>query len=337
MSRSFLSIKAAKIWGERKEHELDYDKANGYAKYQLRNTTLEEVAVAYLEQWSGKDKTRPMRVQWWIDRLGARRVLDVDKRMVRDALDEYANGNALRVTQSGRVIDTGRKRAGGTANRHLAALSAVFCWGRDTLDLPRNPCHEVKARRESRGRDVFLSREEVARLLIACRDSTWDRLYLLVLMAVQTGARRGELMGLKWENIDWQNRAAVLTDTKEDKPRLLPLWDEVMEELRNHCKSGNGFIFAGRRPLVKRAFDEELTAARKRAGLKVFRFHDLRHTTASLLAQDGRSLHEIAKLLGHKSLATTQRYAHIGIEAKRKMVEQVLGNLAGGMACDDGG
>ncbi len=152
---------------------------------------------------------------------------------------------------------------------------------------------------------------------------------MLVHMALATGARRGELIGLKWSDINFNTRTAHLEKTKNDNKRVLSLTADLLAELSRFREIGVSYVFPHpsrlNQPFTE--FDYHWQAAKKAALLLDFHFHDLRHTCASLLAMNGASLLEIAEVLGHKSITMTQRYAHLCIAHKAKLTERVFGNL----------
>jgi integrase len=119
-------------------------------------------------------------------------------------------------------------RAPATLNRYKSALSAVFEFGKDEYELNENPCRQVRSQPEDNHRVRFLSVEERTSLLEACKASNWPLLYLLVLMAITTGAIQGELLNLRWMDIRLAERRAYVKKTKNGEPRVLPLTDSVM-------------------------------------------------------------------------------------------------------------
>jgi integrase len=148
-------------------------------------------------------------------------------------------------------------------------------------------------------------------------------------MAITTGARRGELLALRWRDVDLERRHAYVRTSKNGEARMLVLVAAVLEEIaRIRSRRPEDFVFAsdkrpGRAMRTERAFREACEAAR----IEGFRFHDLRHTAASYAAQHGASLLEIADLLGHKQLAMVRRYAHLSIESKARLVERVFADV----------
>lgn len=200
-----------------------------------------------------------------------------------------------------------------------------------------NLCRKVPKQAERPGVVRFLSDDERVRLLEACRASKWPRLYGLVLLALTTGARRGELEGLRWRDVDLDRAEALIATTKNGAPKLLPLLPAVVEELRRFLAEDTAAfrigtpsrrVFGSRlRPDLPFNFGEVWKVALREARIRNFRFHDLRHSCASYLAQQGASLLEIADVLGHRCLAMTQRYSHLCSDSKKKLVHRVLGDI----------
>lgn len=209
-----------------------------------------------------------------------------------------------------------RKRTGPAVNRYLAALSACLAYGVKTLQwLEKNPCETVAKSKENSGRVRFLSDDERVRLLNACR--AHDDLYLAVVLALTTGARQAEVMGLRWGQVDFRRQVITLHETKNGDRRAIPLVGEAFRLLKKRSKVRNlndDRIFP---PTVKAKKAEYLDlrqpweAALKNAEITDFHWHDLRHTAASYLAMSGVSLVEIAKVLGHRTLQMVARYSHL--------------------------
>jgi integrase len=163
-------------------------------------------------------------------------------------------------------------------------------------------------------------------LLAACDVSEWEHLGLLARLALSTGARLGELMALEWQRIDIKNKTARLVTSKNGQPRTLPLVPAVVERVEAMVRPiTGGLLFASPRDSEKPyEMRKAWNAAVKAAGLENFRFHDLRHTAASLLAASGASVIEIADVLGHRQLAVAYRYTHLNASHKAALVERVL-------------
>ena len=147
-------------------------------------------------------------------------------------------------------------------------------------------------------------------------------------MAITTGARRGELLSLRWNNLDIDKQTVYVVTSKNGEPKVLPLTTSVIRELQKFSPNDNSLIFASEiKPNKPYFFYKQWNRVREEAELIDFRFHDLRHTTASYLAQNGATLIEIAEILGHKDISVTKRYAHLCIEHKSSLINRVMGSI----------
>ncbi len=205
-----------------------------------------------------------------------------------------------------------------TVNRALAVLKSMFnkaiLW--DKVD--RNPCKSVKLFKENNQRLRFLESEEISKLLGNC----CEHLKPIVIVALNTGMRKGEILGLKWRDVDIQRNTIHLLDTKNGEKRDVPMNDIAQKTIIGVLKHPDSqYIFCNKegQPYgdIKKSF---LTAIGK-AGIINFHFHDLRHTFASHLVMSGVDLNTVRELLGHKSLEMTLRYSHLSPDHKKRAVD----------------
>lgn len=303
---------------------------------------LADVAADYLAAYTGRDESRYQRIGAWVRLMGDQPFAGITPEDIDVALATLAAEPAR--VYAGLDADEQpiyRKKAGGrsgaTLNRYLVALGALFTWARRNRRVPRgfeSPTKHIEKHTESRGRVRYLSNDERERLLAACKASAWPRLYLLVLMALTTGARRGELLGLRWRDVDLDRGEAIIGEdagrqTKNGDARALILLPQVAAELARFAPkdaaTSDALVFRSRlRPSQPYATAEAFRDAMKAAGLKNFRFHDCRHTAASYMAQSGASLLEIADTLGHRQLRMVQRYAHLNTDSRRRLMGRVF-------------
>ena len=299
--------------------------------------TLAEILEAYMRAYTGRDPSRAQRLARWRELLGDRPLAGLTDDDVFAAL-ERLRAEPARLYQGtdadGRPVHRAKPgvRAPATVNRYHAALAAVCTWALKRRLAPRgweNPCRKVERAPESNAVVRFLSDAECERLMLAARASSWPRLYLLVLLAITTGARRSELLGLTWGDVDLERAVAHVRSTKNGQPRTLPLVPVVLAELRRFAiERMEACVFPSRARLsAPRHFESSWSSALKAAGIRNFRFHDLRHTCASYLAQNGASLLEIADVMGHRQLAMVKRYAHLTTDTKARLVNRVLGGI----------
>ncbi|GAB6060668.1 tyrosine-type recombinase/integrase [Desulfonatronum parangueonense] len=197
--------------------------------------------------------------------------------------------------------------------------------------VQENPTKDVVLFNVNNNRERFLSSEELQKLVESVKQSENPLLEPIILMLVLTGARKRELLDAKWEDFDLDRKAWRIPITKSGKPRTVPLSDTALEVLAELPKI-NGCEYAFANPRTKEPFVSIFSAwnaARKRAGLEDVRIHDLRHSFASFLINAGRGIYEVANLLGHTQLKTTQRYAHLADQTLRDAVNTVpLGRVA---------
>ena len=180
-------------------------------------------------------------------------------------------------------------------------------WG---VPISSNVVRDVKKPQPERGRDRRLSSEEHTLLLSSCYMSSNHWLTPLIIIAIETGMRRGELLSLAWEDVDLDLRVAHLNMTKNGSSRNVPLSSEAITILRSlpHDISGNVF------PLTAAALRGLWNRACKRAGIIDLHFHDLRHEATSRLFEKGLNVMEVATITGHKDLRMLQRYTHLRAE-----------------------
>lgn len=301
-------------WG--RETEADMSRRRYFPQHEAEWHTLADLVDRQLETVKADrphdHERQRVILGWWKDKLGAYTLATITPDLIGQHRDKLQNEEGF---------------APGTVNRYLSALSKAFSNAvKEWHWLPDNPLRRVSKKSEPRGRVRFLSDEERARLLDACRKSDCRPLYLLVLFAITTGMRRGELLGLRWPDIDLERGIAVLHNTKNGDRRSVPIVPEVADILREHGKVrriGNDLVFKSDDASEVWGFDKAWYAALKQAKIKDFRFHDLRHTTASYLAMSGATTAEIAAVLGHRTLQMVKRYAHLSDQHVGTVIERM--------------
>lgn len=299
---------------------------------------MPQVIDLYMAHYAGRDPTRQQRLHWWSNRLQQCSLSGLSDDEVHAALEDLANQHSryyAGLDADGRPVYRAKKKplAPATINRYCASLAAVVTWTIKKRIAPKgfvHPCRSVERRQEHNEKTRFLTDDERSRLLVACKSSSWDRLYLLVLMALTTGARKSELTGLTWRDIDMERGTAHVQQTKNGDPRILPLVPAVCDELR---KLGSGapssHIFASSRNARSiYSFESKFHDALKAAHIKGVTFHTLRHSCASALARQGATLLEIGDLLGHRQLQMTKRYSHLATSHKQALVNRLLGDVS---------
>ena len=222
-------------------------------------------------------------------------------------------------------------------NRIISSISCVFeMCTRDWQWIEVNPTRRMRREREAPGRVRFLSEEERVRLLEACKASNAPNLYPLVVLALSTGMRRGEIISLTWSQIDLIKGIIILTDTKNSQARRVSVRGMALDLMRQHAKvrrvDCNWVFFtqvSAGAPPVPFNLDKYWYKAIAAARIPDFRFHDVRHSTASYLAMNGASLLEIAEVLGHKTLQMVKRYSHLAESHTASVVERMNQKIFG--------
>ena len=214
----------------------------------------------------------------------------------------------------------------GTVRRYMGTLHAVlnvavkhYEWLRD------NPLDKVSQPPSPKGRTRFLSDDERRRLLDACKASKQRALYPMVLLALTTGMRRGEVQGLRWPDIDFTRGQLQLRDTKNGEARPVPLpriTQDCLKVWRERRRNDVEWVFPGMGDFPL-SVDGAWRVACRNAGLQDFRYHDLRHSAASYLAMSGADLREIAEILGHKNISMSRKYAHLATSHMGQVVERM--------------
>jgi len=213
--------------------------------------------------------------------------------------------------------DSVRKPKVATVNREIACLKHVFNMAIKWKKAWSNPVREVSFYKEPKGSMRILSREEQKLLLSACG----DYLKPIVLTALNTGMRKGEILNLTWDKVDFEKELITIEETKTGEYRVIPMNSELTNVLKNVKRIGE-YVFcrSDGRPYVK--MENGFPAAVKRAGIPHIRFHDLRHTFATRYAERGDIL-TLKEILGHKTIEMTLRYAHATLNRKRKCMEML--------------
>jgi integrase len=220
-----------------------------------------------------------------------------------------------------------RVNSGGSkssANLSLILIRHIFNLAINVWRIPGitiNPSKGIPMLKVNNCRDRFLQPEEVIRLNISLRNSPCKMLKYIVSVLLLTGARKREVLDSVWKDIDFEDQTWLIKRTKNGKPRQAFLCHQSLDMLffLRSLNYSSTYVFPN--PRSGQPYKNIFTAwrnARERAGMATFRLHDLRHSFASMLINEGRSLYEVQKLLGHTSSTMTQRYAHLAKDTLRE-------------------
>lgn len=219
-------------------------------------------------------------------------------------------------------------RAASTVNHYLNALSQLYRiaineWGLKVA----NPITGIKRMSEPQGRMKRLSKEAETTLLARCKELNLDYLADIIVVALETGMRCGEILSMQWKDIDFSNRRALLRHTKNGDSRHVPLTSRaktILEELPS--RDTEELVFPHCRWAIRRHFTRVVRhSAKAHKGVQNpfidLRFHDLRHEALSRLSDKGLNVMEIAHISGHRTLTMLRRYTHPCHEVLLKKID----------------
>lgn len=299
-SATFEKYGEARDWGNTVEGDM---RAGRYGADTLaRKYTAGEMIRRYKKSVlktktdnQGTIEAQTMQLDWWEAKLDTVLLINLTPYRINECKDELL-----------------KTLSPATVNRYLAALShvintAIKQWGW----MSANPISKIEKPKEPKGRSRFLSDTECGALLAACRKETRKPLFLIVLFALCTGARKSEILTLKRKDVDLARGVAIAYDTKNGENRQLYLWEGLCKLLAEHMVRGKArYVFSSRTGAALN-IEVEWRRAMNRAGIAGFRFHDLRHTSASYMAMNGSDLKSVGVALGHKDMDQTGRYTHL--------------------------
>ena len=340
---TFRRLTDCKEWITRTEAAI---KENRHFKTnQSKKHTLGEAIDRYMIdvapiKFTAKEYSNRMPIlEWWKTQIGHYRLSDLTAK-------EFADCRDILIKQGGRKD---RPLAPATIKRHLISIGHVFkICQLEWRWLEQNPLKDgiIELPELPRGIVRFLDDNELARLSAACKESPNKLLYPAFILSISTGMRQGETMNLHWREptippkgtawgvVNLTENCIILHQTKNGNRRRVPLAGEALAVLQNLAKVrqlDTQLVFPSpthpQQPIeLKKAWSNAL----KKAGIVNFRWHDLRHTAASYLAQSGAGLIDIAAILGHNTLQMVQRYAHLSdshISATIERMNQRIGGV----------
>lgn len=305
---SFRTRTLAKKWIQ--DIESSIRDGRHFRTSESKKHTVGELLDRFIDEWIPKSakyqQKQTAHLIWWKEQIGHLILADLNPAQIVACRDKLLNGITCRKSH----------RSGGTVNRYLAGFSkalsiAVKEWGW----IQENPMSKVTKPSENKSRERFLNEDEIKRLLCACKNSCNPYLLTIVQLALATGMRHGEIITLKWKDIDFSAKMIVLQETKNGDRRVIPLTNEVEEILKSSPTFGNSpheLIFKAiynRRGAVVAKIRYAFANALKEAGIESFVFHDLRRTAASYMAMMGATQSELMTILGHRSPNMTRIYA----------------------------
>ena len=315
------------------EMERDLKKAKGLTeadKHFFDEAVLEYIQnhLPHLERKTRIEYERYL--SFWEKELGSKLLSEITPSLIVGYRDRMKKEMIVR-EQGGRSNHQIRKPS--PVNRYLATLSGVLTYCKtEKFWLDFNPCSAVKSLPEGETKERMLTDEEKERLFEVTKVDH-PRLYLALLIALTTGARRMEVWGLKINQINFKERTITFDKTKTHVKRTVKIVNSVFQMLeeyqRENPKIGEAFLF----PSTKRGkgsydFRRPFEQALEKAGIENFTWHDFRHTSASYHVMAGTPIKTMMDLFGWKTERMVHRYTHIRTdhkyEAQERMVEKFL-------------
>ena len=324
--KTFRTKTSAQKWARNMESAIDEGRVTA-TSLDAKHIKFNEVLERYMAEILPQKRASTQRMQqhqfaFWREQFQDLSLADITPARISKSLSALAR----RHNRIGTPLD------GATLNRYMQCLSPILsACVKDWHLLESNPCSKIRRRKESPGRVRFLSEFERERLLKACQESTYPPLYTIVVLALSTAMRYSEIMNLRWPDVDLKRGRIMLHETKNGEPRGVAVKGKALALLKEHAKVrrlNTDLLF----PSNKKA-DQPIALqfpwkqAVEKAGLEDFRFHDLRHSCASYLAQMGASPLLIAEVTGHKDLRMVRRYSHLTENDAAKALENMTAHI----------
>ena len=295
LTQTFSYKADAEAWARETERSLEtgsYDTTPAYE-------TLKDLIMRYADEVSIKKRgAEPERIRLF--KIARHTIAKIRIKQLKSVhFSQYRDQRLNEVSSS-------------TVKKELSLLCHVIETARRewSYHIAHNPVVGVRRPTENRARNRRLSETEALSLLDSCRSSENTWLYPLVILAIETGMRRGELLGLQWEHINLDRRTCHLPITKNGNSRDIPLSNCAVETLIKLPHNLLDIVF----PLSPVALRGLWGRACKRAGIRELRFHDLRHEATSRFFERGLNVMEVASITGHKDLRMLLRYTHLRAE-----------------------
>lgn len=262
----------------------------------------------------------PAIYEWWKSKIGNVKVSNLSASILSSCKNILKDEKIIKGK-----LET--KRSANTINKYLMCLSAILTYAVKDLEIIEvNPMSKVSLMKKPNGRTRFLSDDEIEILKENCKKHS-DMLYLFFLLSLKTGGRFNEIRHLQVKDIDYKNCRVYFLDTKNKTHRGVHVDSGTLNLIAGYISKNNiesGYIFRSTKNGVELSdMKGILEKAIKESNIEDFHIHDIRHTTASILARNGASLLEIAEILGQKSLTVARRYSHL----TKKHTEDLMSSI----------
>lgn len=319
-SKTFDTKREAYIWEKKFLYEVD---TGTITKESLKKRTvmsaIEKYIANVLPQRPKNTRNILQHLKWWEKQIGHFQLSDVTPAICAESRDLLLK----------EVGPKGKVRKSATALRYIATMSAVFeCCVKDWMFISQNPLRSIKKPSAGRRKTRFFTLEEISKIRNLCAASNSTYMLPIFTIAIHTGMRRGEILSLKWGDINFEEKEIHLSTSKNGEPRDIAMTGDVYKALTNWAISNkfdkSGLVFSSpknpHRPVdIKSTFERIL----RKAGISDGTFHTIRHSTCSYLASLHVSPTLIARIVGHKDSRTTDIY----IDAVKSHRHEVMKQL----------
>lgn len=319
-SKTFDTKRDALNWEKKFLYEIDTGIAS---KESIKRRKVSDAIKKFI---SDKLPERPknarnilQHLDWWDRRIGHYLLSELSPALCAECRDQLLKETGPK----------GKVRKSATALRYIATMSAVFeCCMKDWMWISQNPLRLIKKPSPGRRKTRFFTLDEISKLYNLCASSNSEYILPIFIIAVHTGMRKGEILSLKWENIDLHSKEIHLSTSKNGEPRDIAMTSDVHKTLSEladkHTPLQSSLVFPSPNDPQK-AIDIKSTWERilNKAGISDGSFHTIRHSTCSYLASLNISPTLIARIVGHKDSRTTDIY----IDAVKSHRHEVMKQL----------
>jgi integrase len=294
LSKSFSALKDAQAWARLKEGQADRSELPLDPKT-LQRVTLGELVERYRDTVTVEKRTR-LREQYALAAFLAHPICS--KRLSELRTEDFAAYRDQRLREIKPL----------SLKRQLAPIHNLFEIAREDWGLPirENPLDKLRLKAPDQRRERRLKPGELNRILEAARFCRNPLIARIILFALATAMRRGEILAVEGRHIDIDRQALLIPETKNGHPRTIPLTDQAIAVLRSSVTEGRARTF----PITANAFRLAWERVKRKAGIDDLHFHDLRHEAISGFFEKGLSTPEVALISGHKDMRMLFRYAH---------------------------
>lgn len=290
---------------------------------------LSEMIDGFIGSYQGRDPSLFGRLKFWKTELGQHELTAIDADQVDAVLTALVARGCTHNRRGMGTQRTNKELSPASINRYRAALASVYKFAKRKRLIKlahRSPLADIPTETESAGKLDYLTADQIEQLLVQCRLARWKKLYPLVLMAFQTGLRKGSLMELKWSDVSFIDHTAIVQRTKNGSSHVATLSPRLIEELRKFKGDPDELVFSSSKGNNKpHNFRVCYMNALRDAKLPPMSFHALRHSCATHLAKSGAQLLEIADVMAHKSISMTKRYSHLCVQDRARVTAKYFG------------